>query len=72
MRNVPALGCGDELLKLFATYGDVEESVLSLSLSRTLALSAKRNSIDPSLHKDRIDNSDCGRLGFFLLGQAIQ
>ncbi|KAK3433089.1 hypothetical protein EUGRSUZ_D00612 [Eucalyptus grandis] len=25
VRNVPALGCGDELLKLFATYGDVEE-----------------------------------------------
>ncbi|KAK4758858.1 hypothetical protein SAY87_020159 [Trapa incisa] len=25
VRNVPALGCGDELLKLFTTYGDVEE-----------------------------------------------
>ncbi|PKI44346.1 RNA-binding protein 48 [Punica granatum] len=25
VRNVPALGCGDELLKLFATYGDIEE-----------------------------------------------
>ncbi|OMO80180.1 Nucleotide-binding, alpha-beta plait [Corchorus olitorius] len=25
VRNVPALGCGDDLLKLFATYGDVEE-----------------------------------------------
>ncbi|XP_030548053.1 RNA-binding protein 48-like [Rhodamnia argentea] len=25
VRNVPALGCGDELLELFATYGDVEE-----------------------------------------------
>ncbi|KAK6242101.1 hypothetical protein QQP08_008700 [Theobroma cacao] len=25
VRNIPALGCGDELLKLFATYGDVEE-----------------------------------------------
>ncbi|KAK5818107.1 hypothetical protein PVK06_023038 [Gossypium arboreum] len=24
-RNVPALGCGDDLLKLFANYGDVEE-----------------------------------------------
>ncbi|CAN1320863.1 RNA-binding protein 48 [Linum perenne] len=25
VRNVPALGCGDELMNLFATYGDVEE-----------------------------------------------
>ncbi|XVE85096.1 hypothetical protein DITRI_Ditri17bG0064700 [Diplodiscus trichospermus] len=25
VRNVPALGCGDDLFKLFATYGDVEE-----------------------------------------------
>ncbi|MBA0624964.1 hypothetical protein Godav_010225, partial [Gossypium davidsonii] len=25
VRNVPALGCGDDLLKLFANYGDVEE-----------------------------------------------
>ncbi|XP_059656136.1 uncharacterized protein LOC132303077 [Cornus florida] len=25
VRNVPALGCGDELSKLFATYGDIEE-----------------------------------------------
>ncbi|CAN0923977.1 RNA-binding protein 48 [Linum grandiflorum] len=25
VRNVPALGCGDDLSKLFATYGDVEE-----------------------------------------------
>lgn len=25
VRNVPALGCGDELLTLFSTYGDVEE-----------------------------------------------
>lgn len=25
VRNVPALGCGDELLQLFASYGDVEE-----------------------------------------------
>ncbi|KAK9675606.1 hypothetical protein RND81_11G018400 [Saponaria officinalis] len=25
VRNVPALGCGEELNKLFATYGDVEE-----------------------------------------------
>ncbi|KAI4374387.1 hypothetical protein MLD38_012389 [Melastoma candidum] len=25
VRNVPALGCGAELLKLFATYGDVED-----------------------------------------------
>ncbi|XP_022776123.1 RNA-binding protein 48 [Durio zibethinus] len=25
VRNVPSLGCGDDLLKLFATYGDVEE-----------------------------------------------
>ncbi|WCJ38468.1 RNA-binding protein 48 [Euphorbia peplus] len=25
VRNVPALGCGDELSKLFASYGDVEE-----------------------------------------------
>ncbi|KAK9277208.1 hypothetical protein L1049_006747 [Liquidambar formosana] len=25
VRNVPALGCGDELLKLFASYGNVEE-----------------------------------------------
>ncbi|XVF85002.1 hypothetical protein PTKIN_Ptkin17bG0084100 [Pterospermum kingtungense] len=25
VRNVPALGCGDDLLKLFATYGGVEE-----------------------------------------------
>ncbi|KAL3741816.1 hypothetical protein ACJRO7_017309 [Eucalyptus globulus] len=25
VRNVPGLGCGDELLNLFATYGDVEE-----------------------------------------------
>ncbi|CAK9158162.1 unnamed protein product [Ilex paraguariensis] len=25
VRNVPALGCGDELLKLFSTYGEVEE-----------------------------------------------
>lgn len=25
VRNVPSLGCGDELLKLFSSYGDVEE-----------------------------------------------
>ncbi|KAL5762092.1 hypothetical protein ACOSP7_018356 [Xanthoceras sorbifolium] len=25
VRNVPAVGCGDDLLRLFATYGDVEE-----------------------------------------------
>ncbi|XP_041010093.1 RNA-binding protein 48 isoform X2 [Juglans microcarpa x Juglans regia] len=25
VRNIPALGCGDELLKLFASYGEVEE-----------------------------------------------
>ncbi|GAY36330.1 hypothetical protein CUMW_021470 [Citrus unshiu] len=25
VRNVPSLGCGDDLLKLFATYGDIEE-----------------------------------------------
>ncbi|XP_063938544.1 uncharacterized protein LOC108197814 isoform X2 [Daucus carota subsp. sativus] len=25
VRNVPALGCGDELLKLFGSYGEVEE-----------------------------------------------
>ncbi|KAL2559766.1 RNA-binding (RRM/RBD/RNP motif) family protein [Forsythia ovata] len=25
VRNVPSLGCGDELLKLFSTYGQVEE-----------------------------------------------
>ncbi|PPD81187.1 hypothetical protein GOBAR_DD21871 [Gossypium barbadense] len=25
VRNVPALGCGDDLPKLFANYGDVEE-----------------------------------------------
>ncbi|XVE85101.1 hypothetical protein DITRI_Ditri17bG0064900 [Diplodiscus trichospermus] len=25
VRNVPALGCADDLLKLFATYGDIEE-----------------------------------------------
>ncbi|KAL9246488.1 hypothetical protein vseg_020017 [Gypsophila vaccaria] len=25
VRNVPALGCGEELQKLFASYGDVEE-----------------------------------------------
>ncbi|KAM7251089.1 hypothetical protein ACFE04_022972 [Oxalis oulophora] len=25
VRNVPALGCGDELGKLFASYGDIEE-----------------------------------------------
>ncbi|CAI0386295.1 unnamed protein product [Linum tenue] len=25
VRNVPALGCGDDLQKLFASYGDVEE-----------------------------------------------
>lgn len=25
VRNVPALGCGDELKQLFATYGEVEE-----------------------------------------------
>ncbi|KAJ6410210.1 hypothetical protein OIU84_009662 [Salix udensis] len=25
VRNVPALGCGDDLFKLFASYGDVEE-----------------------------------------------
>ncbi|KAF4399845.1 hypothetical protein G4B88_021059 [Cannabis sativa] len=25
VRNVPALGCGEELLKLFSTYGDIEE-----------------------------------------------
>ncbi|GAA0143808.1 hypothetical protein LIER_04407 [Lithospermum erythrorhizon] len=25
VRNVPSLGCGDELFKLFSTYGDVEE-----------------------------------------------
>lgn len=36
MRNVPALGCGDELMKLFATYGDVEESVFSTILYLTV------------------------------------
>ncbi|KAJ8773841.1 hypothetical protein K2173_008304 [Erythroxylum novogranatense] len=25
VRNVPALGCGDDLLKLFSSYGDVED-----------------------------------------------
>ncbi|XP_031277043.1 RNA-binding protein 48 [Pistacia vera] len=25
VRNVPALGCGDDLMKLFATYGDINE-----------------------------------------------
>ncbi|XP_034689224.1 RNA-binding protein 48 [Vitis riparia] len=25
VRNVPALGCGDDLLNLFASYGDIEE-----------------------------------------------
>ncbi|XP_050111143.1 uncharacterized protein LOC126589789 isoform X2 [Malus sylvestris] len=25
VRNVPSLGCGDDLLKLFASYGEVEE-----------------------------------------------
>ncbi|KAI5673790.1 hypothetical protein M9H77_14154 [Catharanthus roseus] len=25
VRNVPALGCGDELLKIFSAYGEVEE-----------------------------------------------
>ncbi|KAM3706346.1 hypothetical protein ACB098_03G145500 [Castanea mollissima] len=25
VRNVPALGCGDDLFKLFSSYGDVEE-----------------------------------------------
>ncbi|GAA0187532.1 hypothetical protein LIER_34820 [Lithospermum erythrorhizon] len=25
VRNVPSLGCGDELFKLFSTYGDIEE-----------------------------------------------
>lgn len=25
VKNVPALGCGDELLKLFGSYGDIEE-----------------------------------------------
>lgn len=25
VKNVPALGCGDELLKLFSTYGQIEE-----------------------------------------------
>ncbi|CAH8304579.1 unnamed protein product [Eruca vesicaria subsp. sativa] len=25
VRNVPALGCGDDLMRLFATYGDIEE-----------------------------------------------
>ncbi|CAA6665543.1 unnamed protein product [Spirodela intermedia] len=26
VRNVPALGCGEELAKLFGTYGEIEES----------------------------------------------
>jgi hypothetical protein len=25
VRNVPALGCGDDLMRLFMTYGEVEE-----------------------------------------------
>ncbi|XP_010553737.1 PREDICTED: RNA-binding protein 48 [Tarenaya hassleriana] len=25
VRNVPSLGCGDDLMRLFATYGDIEE-----------------------------------------------
>lgn len=25
VRKVPALGCGDDLMRLFATYGEVEE-----------------------------------------------
>ncbi|KAK9999854.1 hypothetical protein SO802_019457 [Lithocarpus litseifolius] len=25
VKNVPALGCGDDLFKLFSSYGDVEE-----------------------------------------------
>lgn len=25
VRNVPALGCGDDLMKLFANYGDIDE-----------------------------------------------
>ncbi|KAJ7943663.1 RNA-binding protein 48-like [Quillaja saponaria] len=28
VKNVPALGCGDDLLKLFSSYGDVEENVM--------------------------------------------
>ena len=29
VKNVPALGCGDDLLKLFSSYGEVEEYVIS-------------------------------------------
>jgi hypothetical protein len=31
VRNVPSLGCGDDLANLFATYGPVDESVSSSS-----------------------------------------
>jgi hypothetical protein len=32
VRNVPSLGCGDDLANLFGTYGPVEESVSHLFL----------------------------------------
>lgn len=38
MRNVPSLGCGDDLLKLFASYGEVEEYFTILSLVQVLSL----------------------------------
>lgn len=34
VKNVPALGCGAELLKLFASYGEVEEYFTFLCCSR--------------------------------------
>lgn len=34
VRNVPSLGCGDELLKLFSSYGDVDEYFTFFSLLR--------------------------------------
>lgn len=38
VRNVPSLGCGDDLLKLFASYGEVEEYFTILSLVQVLSL----------------------------------
>lgn len=40
VRNVPALGCGEELLKLLGTYGDIEEFVSSLPLYLALYIYA--------------------------------
>jgi RNA-binding protein 48 len=60
VRNVPSLGCGDELANLFGTYGPVEESVVTPSSPSSLSTIA--NSQSPPFGFPRckpMDAEDC-------------